>query len=144
MNADNQGHDDLEVELGEHLLAMAAMGAHFVAVAEKAGVGADEINAHLAALSELTGLEFWITDGDGYAYLRSEIGVRFRFNPDPAVQPQASAFWPVLTGERASYVQAAQVREIDDRVFKYAAVAGIDKPRIVQVGRELKRASRGS
>jgi methyl-accepting chemotaxis protein len=31
-------------------------------------------------------------------------------------------------------VQAAQKREIDAKIFKYAGVAGIDKPRIVQVG----------
>jgi hypothetical protein len=31
-------------------------------------------------------------------------------------------------------VQPAQKREIDNRVFKYVGVAGIDKPRIVQVG----------
>jgi len=31
-------------------------------------------------------------------------------------------------------VQPAQKREIDNRVFKYVDVAGIDKPRIVQVG----------
>ena len=28
----------------------------------------------------------------------------------------------------------ARKREIDDKVFKYVGVAGIDKPRIVQVG----------
>lgn len=131
--------EDLEVELGEHLLAMATMSAHFVAVAEVAGVDASEINRHLAAVAEQTGLEFWITDENGDAYLRSNTGVRFRFSPDPIVHPQASAFWPVLTGEIAAYVQEAQVREIDTRVFKYAAVAGIDKPRIVQVGHEMHR-----
>jgi hypothetical protein len=134
---DQETTDDLEVELGAHLLAMATMAAHFVAVAEAAGVAPAEINRHLAAVAGQTGLEFWITDERGYAYLRSAIDVRFRFSPDPAVQPQASEFWPVLTGERTSYVQDARKREIDARVFKYAAVAGIDKPRIVQVGREM-------
>lgn len=131
--------DDHEVELGEHLLAVATLCAHLVAVAEAAGAPAAEINRHLAAVAEATGLEFWITDEKGYAYLRSRTDVRFRFNPDPAVQPQASAFWPVLTGELKSFVQEARVREIDDSVFKYAAVAGVDKPRIVQVGAEMNR-----
>jgi hypothetical protein len=133
--------DETEIEIGEHLIAMAVMSAHFVAIAEKAGVGAREINEHLAAVSHQTGLEFWITDEQGYAYLRSSAGVHFRFSPDPAIHPQASAFWPVLTGERESFVQEAQVREIDSRVFKYAAVGGIDKARIVQVGCEMKEAS---
>jgi hypothetical protein len=143
MHSEDANSGDLEVELGEHLLAMAAISAHFVAVAEAEGVRAREINAHLEAVAKQTGLEFWITDERGYAYLRSSLDVRFRFSPDPAVQPQASEFWPVLTGEAASYVQPARVREIDDRVFKYAAVGGIDRPRIVQVGREMRRAEEG-
>ena len=40
----------------------------------------------------------------------------------------------MLTGERSAVVQEARQREVDTRIFKYAAVAGIDKPRIVQVG----------
>ena len=132
------GVDDREVDLGEHLLAVATVMAHFVAVAESSSVPAQEVNRHLEQISQQTGLEFWITDETGYAYLHSTPGVRFRFDPDPSVHPQASAFWPVLTGECDSYVQEAQVREIDTRVFKYAAVRGIDKPRIVQVGQEMK------
>jgi len=134
----NEGLSELEVELGDHLLSMALLTAHFVAAAEKAGVSTDEINSHLAAVSEQTGLEFWVTDEWGYAYLRSNLSVRFRFHPHPTAQPQASEFWAILTGERESYVQEAQVREIDHRIFKYAAVRGIDKPRIVQVGCEMR------
>ena len=45
--------------------------------------------------------EIWITDEQGVAYLtnvRDETGtlVSFRFDPDPAVQPQASAFYVLL------------------------------------------------
>src|SRR5215204_6352763 len=109
--------DDREMDLGQHLLSMAVLSAHFVAAAEKAGVGPQEINSHLAAVAQQTGLEFWITDQSGYAYLRSNLEVRFRFSPDPSIHPQASEFWPVLTGERASFVQEAQVRELDNRVF---------------------------
>jgi len=129
---------ETEALLGAHLIAEATMAAHFVAVAEAAGLSHDEINKHLVDIAARTGLEFWITDEHGRAYLRSQPAVQFRFNPDPAVQPQASAFWPVLTGEVDFYVQDSHVREIDSRVFKYAAVAGIDKPRIVQVGVEIK------
>jgi HAMP domain-containing protein len=60
--------------------------------------------------------------------------VDFTFSPDPKKQPQAHIFWPLLTGERRTVVQEARQREVDTQVFKYAGVAGIDKPRIVQVG----------
>ena len=126
--------DDLESLLGEHLLAHARLAAHFVAVAEAAGLTAREINRRLHSVAEETRLEFWITNETGLAYLRSSRDVSFRVDPDPAVHPQASEFWPVLTGELTSFVQGARKREIDDRIFKYAAVASIDKPRIVQVG----------
>jgi hypothetical protein len=131
-----------EIELGQHLLSMALLSAHFVEAAEAAGMGPDEINRHLAAVAEKTGLEFWITDEWGYAYLRSNIAVRFRFKPNSTAQPQASEFWPILTGELDSYVQDAQVREIDQRIYKYAAVRGTDKARIVQVGQEMRHAER--
>jgi hypothetical protein len=43
-------------------------------------------------------------------------------------------FWPLLSGDKKIVVQESRKREIDDRVFKYVGVAGVDKPRIVQVG----------
>ena len=61
-------------------------------------------------------------------------GVDFTFTPDPVKQPQASEFWPLISGGRKVVIQRARKREIDDRVFKYVGVAGVDKPRIVQVG----------
>jgi hypothetical protein len=61
-------------------------------------------------------------------------GVDFTFSPDSTKQPQASAFWPLITGDKAIVIQAAREREIDNRIFKYVGVAGVDKPRIVQVG----------
>ena len=61
-------------------------------------------------------------------------GIDFTFEPDPAKQPQASAFWPLLEGETDIVIQEPEKREIDDRVFMYVGVAGVDEPRIVQVG----------
>lgn len=89
--------------------------------------------------------ECWITDGEGVAYIttvRDANGapVPFRFSPDPAVQPQASAFHPLLSSDPQSddvVAQGAQVREIDNEVFKYVGVAGVDRRRIVQVGNAL-------
>jgi hypothetical protein len=115
--------------VGEALLA-----AHFVALAEKLGMKPAEINATLKGIAEKSAVqEFWITDSAGHAYL-TNTGVGFTFSPDPAKQPQASAFWPLITGGEKIVIQAARKREIDNRVFKYVGVAGVDKPRIVQVG----------
>jgi hypothetical protein len=124
----------LEEVVGRHMVAQARLAAHLVAVAEGAGMAPEAINAILADVAERSAIdEFWITDADGRAYL-TNTGIDFAFEPDPAVQPQASAFWALLTGEAEVVVQEAQKREIDDRVFKYVAVAGVDQPRIVQIG----------
>jgi hypothetical protein len=40
----------------------------------------------------------------------------------------------LIAGSKEVVIQNARRREIDDRVFKYVGVAGIDKPRIVQIG----------
>jgi len=93
-----------------------------------------EINDVLKRIAAESAIEeFWITDASGHAYL-TNTGVDFTFSPDPAKQPQASAFWPLITGGEKIVIQAARKREIDNRVFKYVGVAGVDKPRIVQVG----------
>jgi hypothetical protein len=47
---------------------------------------------------------------------------------------QSSAFWPLIDGSKDIVIQGARKREIDDRIFKYVGVAGVDKARIVQVG----------
>ena len=78
----------------------------------------------------------WITDEDGHAFLTTVDNVDFTFDPSPEVQPQASQFYPLLEGKEAVVVQVTRKREIDDQWFKYVGVAGVDGPRIVQVGRE--------
>ena len=89
---------------------------------------------HLKEVADKSAIdEFWITDSSGHAYL-TNTGIDFTFSPDPAKQPQASAFWPLIEGKEKIVVQQARKREIDDQVFKYVGVAGVDKPRIVQVG----------
>ena len=93
-----------------------------------------DIDAILISIAEKSAAqEFWITDSSGHAYL-TNTGVDFTFSPDPAKQPQASAFWPLINGGKKIVIQEARKREIDNRVFKYVGVAGVDKPRIVQVG----------
>lgn len=127
--------NDVEAAIGEQMIVEATIAAHLVAIAEAAGLGPQEINAHLRDITDHTVLdEFWITDRTGHAYLRNIPEVPFTFSPDPDKQPQAHVFWPLLTGEKRVVVQDARVREVDTQVFKYAGVGGIDKPRIVQVG----------
>ena len=126
--------EDLEEIVGQHMVAEALLAAHLVAVAEKAGLGKEEIRAILQDVADNSAIdEFWITDPEGRAVL-TNTDVSFTFSPDPAKQPQASAFWPLLTGEKKVVIQRAQKREIDDQVYKYVGVAGVDTPRIVQVG----------
>jgi hypothetical protein len=128
------GAEDLEETVGRHMVAEALLTAHLVAVAEKAGLGNEEIRAILKDVADNSAIdEFWITDPEGHAVLANR-EVSFTFSPDPGKQPQASAFWPLLTGEKKVVIQKAGRREIDDQIYKYVGVAGIDMPRIVQVG----------
>ncbi len=130
---------DVEDAIGEQMIVEATIVAHLVAIAEGAGLTPREINARLRAIVEETVLdEFWVTDEKGRAYLRNKVEVDFAFSPDPREQPQAHVFWPLLTGERRIVVQEARQREVDTEVFKYVGVAGIDRPRIVQVGYHAK------
>ncbi len=125
---------DCEDIVARHMVGQALLAAHFVAAAEKTGMKPGEINAILKSIAGKSAVEeFWITDSAGRAYL-TNTGIDFTFSPDPAKQPQASEFWPLLGGGKDVVIQRARKREIDDRVFKYVGVAGIDKPRIVQVG----------
>ena len=128
------GASDAEEIVARHMVGEALLAAHLVAIAEQAGMTPAEINAILKDVAEKSGIdEFWITDEHGRAYLTNQ-DFEFTFSPDPAQQPQASAFWPLIEGKAAVVIQYAQKREVDDRVFKYVGVAGVDQPRIVQVG----------
>ena len=120
--------------VAQHMVGEALLAANLVAAAEKAGLRPAQINAILKDVADKSAIdEFWITDSAGHAYLTNS-DVDFAFSPDPTKQPQASAFWPLLDGKETIVVQQARKREIDDQVFKYVGVAGVDKPRIVQVG----------
>jgi adenylate cyclase len=134
----NEIPNEVEEMLGAQMVAEARITAHFVDAAEKAGFPPEEINRQLRQLADTTVLdEFWITDEKGHAYLRN-IDVDFTFSPSALEQPQAYAFWPLLSGKKDQVIQEARRREIDDQHFKYAGVGGVDKPRIVQVGFNAK------
>jgi methyl-accepting chemotaxis protein len=132
----------VEEELGGEMLTQARLVAQFVAAAEKAGWTGDEITARLRDAGGHGAVEFLATDADGRAYIHTDGGHAgggrqpFVFSPDAARQPQAHVFWRLLEDGGSGVVQEARRREIDDRIFKYVGVGGVDGPRIVQVGRE--------
>jgi hypothetical protein len=116
------------------MVGEAMLAAQFVAAAERNGMTSTGINGILKDISNKSAIqEFWITDPSGHAYL-TNTGIDFTFTSDAKKQPQASAFWPLITGAKEVVIQDARKREIDNRIFKYVGVAGVDKPRIVQVG----------
>lgn len=123
-----------EDTIARHMVGEAMLAAQFVAAAERNGVTTTGINAILKEIADNSAIqEFWITDSAGHAYL-TNTGIDFTFSSDATKQPQASVFWPLLTGAKNVVIQSARKREIDNKVFKYVGVAGVDKPRIVQVG----------
>ena len=136
----------LDTMLDGQMTAQARVVAHLVAAAEASGHDAAHVTATLDAVAASTALdEVWITDEAGSACIttvRDETGapMPFRFDPDPAVQPQASAFHRLLARPpevNDVVAQQAQVREIDREVYKYVGVNGVDRRRIVQVGSAL-------
>ena len=134
----------LDATLDDQMTAQARIAAHMVAAAEAAGQDPPRIIETLDAIVASTVLdEFWITDSVGFSYLtnvRDPNGelVPFRFDPDPTVQPQASKFYVLLGSDVDDVItQPAQVREIDQEVYKYVGVGGVDQDRIVQIGNAL-------
>lgn len=136
----------LDRMLDGQMTAQARIAAHLVAAEEAAGHGPARIVETLDAVAAVTVLdEVWITDERGAVYLtnvRDDSGapMPFEFYPDPAIQPQAWEFHALLSfpvdGDGV-VAQAAQVREIDNEVYKYVGVSGVDRRRIVQVGNAL-------
>lgn len=136
----------LDALMNEQMTAQARIAAHLVAAAEAADQDPARVMQTLEAVTARTAVdEFWITDEQGAAYLTtvrdaSGAPVPFRFDPDPAVQPQASVFHRLLaapTDSDDAVTQEATVREIDSGVYKYVGVSGVDRRRIVQVGSAL-------
>lgn len=113
----------------------AMLAAQFVAAAVKAKMSAEEINAALAKVAAGSTIsEFWISDETGAVEFTNIPRTGFKFPADPAGKSQAAPFAALLDGSRNVVVQGFQPRELDDKVFKYVGVAGVDKRRIVQVG----------
>ncbi len=116
------------------MVAAAMTAAHYLDAALKAGVGRKAIEAVLAGIVRRSGMsEFWITDETGRIILGSE-PMDFVFPTDPEADSQGAPFAALLQGTADVVIQDPQPRELDGRVFQYVGVAGVDQPRIIQVG----------
>ena len=122
-------------DVSDHMVAEAMLTAHYIAAALKAGMTPDEINAELQKIAGKTVIsEFWISDDKGEVVFSSVPDAEFSFGTDPDADRQAAPFVNLLLGEASVVVQDAQPRDLDGAVFQYVGVAGVDGPRIVQVG----------
>ena len=126
-------------DYSSHLIAEARLTSLFIEAALNAGYSAGEINAILAEVAGQTVIdEFWISDHDGNIAFTSHPGTDFTFPTDPNAGTQAAPFAKLLDGSGSQVVQEPMPREFDGRTFQYAAVAGVDSVRIVQVGIEAE------
>ena len=122
-------------EASKHMVAEAKLTAHFIHAAIKAGMSTDAINAVLVDVAEHSVIsEFWISDEHGRIAFTNILGTNFQFPTDPQSATQAAVFATLLQGSESVVIQAQEKRELDGALFKYVGVAGVDQPRIVQVG----------
>lgn len=128
---------DVEQMLGDRLASEATLAAHLVAVAEAAKVPVKPLNDRLKQIAESGGPdELWITDNRGRAYLHNQPGPDPTFGQDAKAQPRHAAYLGLLNRSPATLVSDAAVE--NGRLMKFAGVAGVDRPRIVQVGADVR------
>ena len=121
--------------VSKHMIAEATLTAHFIAAALKAGMSKTEINAVLAKVAKASAIsEFWISDAKGRIEFTNIPGANFKFPTDVKDKSQAAPFAALLSGAKKIVVQGFQPRKLDAAPFRYVGVAGVDGPRIVQVG----------
>lgn len=119
----------------ELMVVQARLLAHYIDAALRAGDTAEQINGALAAITSETAVsEVYVTDREGNIEYTSQPEVKFKFPTDPEAGTQAASFARLLDGGTNVVVQEPQPRELDSAVFQYVGVAGVDQPRIVQVG----------
>lgn len=118
-----------------HMVAQAKLTAHYVAAALEARKSADEINATLMEIANTSIItEFWVSDETGRVVFTTMPGLDFAFPTDPNAGRQAVPFADLLLGNEQVVTQGMQPREADGKLFQYVGAAGVDQPRIVQVG----------
>ena len=126
--------DKVEGVVDEAMLIIGQLTAQYVALAERMGNPKAVTQSVFQKIIDDTALdEIWITDSNGRVVGSAPHDIRFTFSPDRSLQPQASQFWPLLTGSTPFVFQGARPRDLDGKIFKYVGVAGVDKPRIILV-----------
>ncbi|WP_244433855.1 HAMP domain-containing protein, partial [Azospirillum sp. B506] len=129
---------DVDALLSERLLSEATLTAHLVALAETAKLAPRAINDRLKQIAEAGGPdEMWISDNRGRAYLHNLPGPDPLFGQDAKGGPRHSAYAGLLNRSPASVVSEPAMES--GKLMKFAGVPGVDKPRIVQVGADVRR-----
>ncbi|WP_448204831.1 PP2C family protein-serine/threonine phosphatase [Azospirillum sp. sgz302134] len=129
---------DVEALLGERLISEATLTAHLVALMEGAKAPIKPITDKLKAIAESGGPdEIWITDNRGRAYLHNQPGPDLTFGQDPKAQPKHAPYYGLLS--RAPEKLVTDAAPEGGKLMKFAGVAGVDKPRIVQVGADVRK-----
>ncbi|GLR78184.1 SpoIIE family protein phosphatase (plasmid) [Azospirillum oryzae] len=129
---------EVDALLSERLLSEATLTAHLVAMAEAAKQSPRAINDRLKQIAETGGPdEMWITDNRGRAYLHNLAGPDPVFGQDAKGGPRHGAYAGLLNRSPASVVSEPAME--NGRLMKFAGVTGVDKPRIVQVGTDVRR-----
>ena len=124
-----------ETPEADHMVAQATLTAYYIDAAIRAGMTEQEINVALGHIASNTVIdEFWVSDERGHVEYTNVTGLNFEFPTDPTAGTQAAPFAELLLGGETVVVQEAQPRESDGALFQYVGVAGVDQPRIVQVG----------
>ncbi|MBY6263181.1 HAMP domain-containing protein [Azospirillum sp. 412522] len=129
---------EVDALLSERLLSEATLTAHLVALAETAKLAPRAINDRLKQIAEAGGPdEMWITDNRGRAYLHNLSGPDPLFGQDAKGGPRHGAYAGLLNRSPASLASEPALE--NGKLMKFAGVAGVDKPRIVQVGADVRR-----
>ena len=116
------------------MVAAALTAAHYLDAALRADVPREDIEGVLAGIVHRHGLtEYWVTDEHGHIVFGSH-KTDFVFPDDPDAGTQAAIFTALLRGDKTTVIQEPQPREEDGAPFQYVGVAGVDQPRIVQIG----------
>ena len=133
--ASNDQVSPTNIDETAHMIAEAKLTAHYIAAALEAGKSPDEINATLTEIANSSVIaEFWVSDETGRVEFTTQPGLDFTFPTDPNAGTQAAPFADLLLGNEQVVSQGLQPREADGKPFRYVGVAGVDQPRIVQVG----------
>ncbi len=135
-----------DASLNAPMTAQAFAAAFLVKASAEANYDTSRVIRILTSIVDETVLdEFWITDRTAFSYLTNVRGadgglIPFQFKMSPSEQPQAYKFYSLLDVPPDSFAvvtQPAQVREVDNEVYKFVGTSGVDHQRIVQVGNRL-------